>query len=89
MQKIVFLHGAAEISDTKNENDFKVNGQRLKPFLKSVPVNKMAVSFRPNVSVIFLFSILFHASIHFFHTLGAMHEISVGEGSNMTNIKKN
>ena len=29
-----------------------------------------------------------YASIHFFHTLGTMHEISVGEGSNMTNITK-
>ena len=33
--KTVFPHGAVEISDTKNENDFKVNGQRLKPFLES------------------------------------------------------
>ena len=37
--KTVFSHGAVEISDTKNGNDFKVNGQRLKPFLESVPVN--------------------------------------------------
>ena len=40
-EKIVFLHGAVEISNTKNENDFKVNGQRLKPFLELVPVNEM------------------------------------------------
>ena len=41
--KIVFSHGAVEISDTKNGNDFKVNGQRLKPFLESVPVNETAM----------------------------------------------
>ena len=35
-----------------------------------------------------LFYISFHACVHFFHTLGTMHEISVGEGSNMTNITK-
>ena len=39
--KTVFPHGAIEISDTKTGNDFKVNGQRLKPFLESVSVNKM------------------------------------------------
>ena len=38
--KSVFPHGAVEISDTKNENDFKVNGQRFKPFLESVPINE-------------------------------------------------
>ena len=41
--KIVFPHGAVEISDTKNENDFKVNGQRLKPFLKSASLNETAL----------------------------------------------
>ena len=41
--KTVFPHGAVEISDTKIGNDFKVNGQRLKPFLESVPVNEMAL----------------------------------------------
>ena len=40
----MFPHGAVEISDTKNGNDFKVNGQRLKPFLESVPVNETVVS---------------------------------------------
>ena len=39
----MFSHGAVEISDTKNGNDFKVNGQRLKPFLESVSVNEMAM----------------------------------------------
>ena len=38
--KTMFPHGAVEISDTKNGNDFKVNGQRFKPFLKSVSVNE-------------------------------------------------
>ena len=41
--KTVFPHGAIEISDTKNGNDFKVNGQRLKPFLESVLVNETAM----------------------------------------------
>ena len=54
--KIVFPHNIVEINDTKNENDFKVNGQRLKPFLESVPINEMVIgSFRPSVSVTFLF----------------------------------
>ena len=35
--KTVFSHGAIEIYDPKNENVFKVNGQRMKPFLESVP----------------------------------------------------
>jgi len=41
--KIVFPHGTVEISDTKNGNDFKINSQCLKPFLKSVPVNETAM----------------------------------------------
>ena len=35
--KTVFPHGVIEIYDPKNENEFKINGQRLKLFLKSVP----------------------------------------------------
>jgi len=35
--RTVFVHGAVEICDMKNGNEFKVNGQRLKPFLKSAP----------------------------------------------------
>ena len=31
------------ISDTKNGNDSKMNGQLLKPFLKSMPVNETAM----------------------------------------------
>jgi hypothetical protein len=30
----VFPHGAIEIDDLKNGNTFKVNGQKLKPFLE-------------------------------------------------------
>jgi len=41
--KTVFSHGAVKIRDTKNGNDFKVNDQRLKSFLKSVPVNETAM----------------------------------------------
>ena len=33
MVQIVFSHDAVEISDLKNGQVFKVNGQRLKPFL--------------------------------------------------------
>ena len=36
-------YGAVEIYDTKNGNDFKVNGRRLKPFLESLPVNEMVM----------------------------------------------
>ena len=43
--KTVFSHGAVEISDTKNRNDFKVNDQCLKLVLESVPVNETAMSF--------------------------------------------
>ena len=35
--KTVFPHGAIETYDPKNENEFKVNDQRLKSFLESVP----------------------------------------------------
>jgi hypothetical protein len=40
--RIVFLHGAIEIEDPKNGNSFKVNGQKLKPFLelRSMEVEK-------------------------------------------------
>ena len=41
--KTVFSNDVVDISDTKNENNFKVNGQRLKPFLKLVSVNEMAM----------------------------------------------
>ena len=35
--RTVFPYGAVEIRDTKNGNEFKVNGQNLKSFLESVP----------------------------------------------------
>ena len=41
--KIYISHGAVEISDTNNRNEFKVNGQYLKPFLESLPVNEMTM----------------------------------------------
>ena len=41
--KSIFSHSVVEISDTKNGNDFKVNVQRLKFFLESVPVNETAM----------------------------------------------
>ena len=37
--KIVFPHEVVETSDLKNRNDFKVNGQRLKPFSESMLVD--------------------------------------------------
>ena len=43
MLKTLFSYGVVEICDPKIENDFRVIGQRLKLFLKSVPVNKMAM----------------------------------------------
>ena len=39
----MFPDDAVEISDPKNGNDFKVNGQRLKAFLESVTVNETAM----------------------------------------------
>ena len=35
--RTVFSHGAVEICDIKDGNEFKVNGQRLKSFLESAP----------------------------------------------------
>ena len=35
MVKTSFFHGAIEIENSLNGNIFKVNGQRLKPFLDS------------------------------------------------------
>ena len=34
ISRLVFPYGAIEIEDPKNGNTFKVNGQRLKPFLE-------------------------------------------------------
>ena len=40
--RVVFLHGAVEVEDPKNGNTFKINGQRLKPFLEfSVSENEV------------------------------------------------
>jgi hypothetical protein len=40
--RTVFPHGAIEIEDPKNGNNFKVNGHKLKPFLelRSMEVEK-------------------------------------------------
>ena len=32
--RVVFPHGVVEIEDPKNSSVFKVNGQRVKPFLE-------------------------------------------------------
>ena len=37
--KFAFPYGAVEITDPKNGNIFKVNGQRLKPFLEILTEN--------------------------------------------------
>ena len=78
--KTVFSHGAIEICDPKNGNEFKVNSQRLKPFLKSVPKADTAMGrFDP-----ILVTLPFCQFISCIHTLSTMHEIGVGEGSNIT-----
>ena len=66
----MFSHGAVEISDTKNRNDFKVKGQRLKSFLESVPVNETCNIPLPEyvLSCIFIFYdriFLFTSGIYF------------------------
>jgi len=43
MVRTVFPHNAVEICDPKNDNEFKVNVQCLKPFLKKVPQNETAM----------------------------------------------
>lgn len=37
MVRTIFSHGAVELKDVATKNVFKVNGQRLKPFLEPVP----------------------------------------------------
>jgi hypothetical protein len=37
----VFPHGAVEVMNPANEHIFKVNGQRLKPFLENFPVEEI------------------------------------------------
>ena len=41
--RIMFFHDAVEICDPKNNNELKVNGQRLKSFLESVPKNETTI----------------------------------------------
>ena len=80
--KTVFPHGAIEIYDPKNGNVFKVNGQRLKIFLESVPEVNAAMGLLTQC-IGNSISLPIHAFMHFIHTLGIMHEISVGEGANV------
>ena len=47
--RTVFPHGAVIIVDLKNNTEFKVNGQRLKPFLTNEPMT-------PDDSVLTLFA---------------------------------
>ena len=47
--RTVFPHGAVLITDPKNNTEFKVNGQRLKPFLTNEPMT-------PDDSVLTLFA---------------------------------
>ena len=42
--KNVFPHGAVEIENPKNGNVFKVNGQRLKPFLENFVQNEESIT---------------------------------------------
>ena len=42
--KNVFLHGAVEIENPKNGNVFKVNGQRLKPYLQNFVQNEECIA---------------------------------------------
>ncbi|CAL8135310.1 unnamed protein product [Prunus armeniaca] len=39
----VFPHGAMEIENIKNDTRFKVNGQRLKPYLENVSQEQVYV----------------------------------------------
>lgn len=39
--KTIFPHGAIEIENPLNGNIFKVNGQRLMPFLKNIEVGEL------------------------------------------------
>ena len=48
--RTVFPHGAVLIADPKNNTEFKVNGQRLKPFLTNEPMT-------PDNSVLTLFAL--------------------------------
>jgi len=47
--RTIFPHGAVLIVDPKNNTEFKVNGQRLKPFLTTEPMT-------PDESVLTLFA---------------------------------
>ena len=42
----VFPHGAIEIENPKNDNIFKVNGQRLKPFLENFSQEEESINLK-------------------------------------------
>ena len=44
--RTVFPHGAVKIFDPKSNQEFKVNGQRLKPFLTAEPESQATVVLR-------------------------------------------
>ena len=39
-----FIHGAIEVQDPKNGHTFKVNGQRLKPYIEGIGKGEMIES---------------------------------------------
>ena len=79
--RIVLPHRAVEICDTKNGNEFKVNGQYLKPFLESAPDEETTMGlFDPIGNKHHLFLHFISCTHAFIHTLRIMHEIGVGEG---------
>ena len=85
----MFPHGVVEISDTKNGNNFKVNGQHLKPLLESVLVNETAMglfdqcisNFPLLHSILCIYTFLSYIGDNAWDKCG-------GEDSNMTNITK-
>ena len=66
--RTVFLYGAVEICDTKNDNVFKINGQHLKPFLKSVPeadtTMGLLVPMYQNITSLLFILYSMHAYLH-------------------------
>ena len=47
--KNVFSHGAIEIENPKNGNIFKVNGQRLKPFLENFSQEEESINLEESI----------------------------------------
>ena len=60
--KTIFLHATIEIENPLNENIFKVNGQRLKPFLEPFEREELSrISLILSIGIFLEFS-LFHCS---------------------------